>query len=104
MNEYFQFDKKLGIHIPIIENNWTNFSNELKEEILFQWEQIRGTIPDRISELEKIINAKQQQLENEGDFEKSCALNSEIAELASTINDLWLLFRKNEQSFDKPDL
>ncbi len=50
-------------------------------------------IPDRIKELEHYINAKQHHLNNEEDFEISCKLNSEIADLASIINDLWLWYR-----------
>lgn len=96
MNDYFQYDEKLGIHVPNFDENWALYNEEKKEEILFEWEKIRGMIPERIKELEKIINYKQKQLENEGDFEKSCQLNEEIAEIASAINDLWLWFRTDE--------
>ncbi|OQP01541.1 hypothetical protein B1689_04345, partial [Geobacillus sp. 44C] len=36
------------------------------------------------------------QLSDENDFERSCRLNSEIAELASIINDLWIWYRMNQ--------
>lgn len=61
-----------------------------------QWEQVRGNIPERIKEVETLINQKQYQLFEEEDFNISCIINSEIAELASVINDLWLLYRMVE--------
>lgn len=59
-------------------------------------EDTRG-IPDRISELETQINRRQDQLADEENFELSCKLNSEIADLASIINDLWLWYRANQE-------
>ncbi|MGQ0516327.1 hypothetical protein ACT453_35825 [Bacillus sp. D-CC] len=44
-----------------------------------------------VKELEHYINAKQHHLNNEEDFEISCKLNSEIADLAS-INSPYLRF------------
>lgn len=61
-----------------------------------QWEQVRGNIPERIKEVETLINQKQYQLFEEEDFNISCIINSEIAELASVINDLWLLYRMDQ--------
>ena len=58
-------------------------------------------IPDRIKVLENSINIKQAQLSNESDFERSCQLNGEIADLASIINDLWLWFRTNQETAEK---
>ena len=60
-----------------------------------------GLIPDRIISLEEIINTKQAQLSNETNFELSCQLNHEIADLASIINDLWLWFRTDQDYFRK---
>ncbi|MGM9986131.1 MAG: radical SAM protein [Bacillaceae bacterium] len=89
----FSYDQRLGIDIPTDTLNWSSLTVIQKEKILMQWEQIRGTIPDRIKELEMTINKKQEQLNNEVNFTISCELNSEIAELASVINDLWLWYR-----------
>jgi hypothetical protein len=72
------------------------YSLETQEEILLYWEQVRGSIPDRISDLEIQINQKQALLSNESNFPRSCNLNTEIADLASIINDLWLWYRSNE--------
>ncbi|WP_332689845.1 hypothetical protein [Halalkalibacter lacteus] len=58
-----------------------------------KWETIRGTIPDRVKEIEHEIELVHEQLTNEEDFERSCELNLEMAELASIINDLWIWFR-----------
>jgi hypothetical protein len=96
MKDHFSFDHRLGILLPDLPVDWDQFSKETQAEILFHWEQIRGSIPDRISELENEINHKQAQLSDEGDFPHSCRLNSEIAELASIINDLWLWYRANQ--------
>ena len=96
MKEHFSFDQRLGIHLPEITMEWEQYTKETQHEILFYWEQVRGSIPDRIAELEKIINQKQAQLSNEIDFPLSCMLNSEIAELASIINDLWIWYRANQ--------
>ncbi|MDF1508742.1 hypothetical protein PZE06_11120 [Robertmurraya sp. DFI.2.37] len=96
MNEFFRQDNRLGIPIPHLSQSWEDYSVENQQAILFNWEKIRGKIPDRIAELEKIINQKQAALSDEGNFERSCQLNSEIAELASIINDLWLWYRTHQ--------
>lgn len=95
MDEYFHYSERLGIPIPNLELDWDEYSIDTQQSILLQWEKIRGTIPDRIADLEKEINEKQASLDNESDFDRSCTLNAEIAELASIINDLWIWFRTN---------
>ena len=96
MKEYFSFDHRLGIQVPELTLEWDQYNMETQQEILFYWEQVRGSIPDRISDLEIEINQKQAFLSNESNFPRSCQLNTEIAELASIINDLWLWYRANE--------
>jgi hypothetical protein len=96
MKEYFSFDDRLGIQLPDLTMELADFSIETQEKILLYWEQVRGSIPDRIGELENQINQKQALLSNESNFPRSCKLNTEIAELASIINDLWLWYRANE--------
>lgn len=96
MKECFAFDQRLGISIPALKLDWDHYKKEVQHSILFNWEKIRGSIPDRIAELEEDINEKQALLSNESDFPRSCELNSEIAELASIINDLWIWFRANQ--------
>jgi gas vesicle protein len=93
----FRQNKRLGISLPELEMDWHQYSKETQQKILLEWEKIKGKIPDRIKELESEINEKQEQLNNEFDFERSCQLNSDIAELASIINDLWLWYRMNQQ-------
>lgn len=102
MVELFLHDERLGISIPTFLDNWNELSEEMRNSLSFQWETIRGTIPDRIAEIEKTINSKQKQLYEETDFDICCRLNSEISELASIINDLWIWFRKNEITSSKP--
>ena len=96
MEAQFAFDQRLGILLPDLRGEWEQFSEETQQQILLYWEQIRGSIPDRISELEQIINRKQAELSDESDFPRSCKLNSDIADLASIINDLWIWYRANQ--------
>lgn len=96
MNGHFIFNQRLGIPVPDLSVDWQQHSKETQQEILFYWEQIRGSIPDRIAELEAEINHKQTQLSDESNFIRSCQLNTEIADLASIINDLWLWYRANQ--------
>jgi hypothetical protein len=97
MKYSFQYNERLGIELPVMEHEWEDYSHMDRTDLLLRWEQIRGTIPDRIHKLEAIIIRKQSQLDQEDDFPTSCLLNSEIADLASTINDLHLWFRVNQE-------
>jgi hypothetical protein len=93
MKKYFIYNEHLGIELPNIQEKWEDISEQAQHSILLKWEQVRGKIPDRIKELEHHINQKQYRLNDEENFEISCRLNSEIADLASIINDLWLWYR-----------
>jgi gas vesicle protein len=103
MEEYFFHDERLGILLPKSNLEWKHLSNDVQQSILMQWETNRGSIPDRIADLENHINRKQAQLYEENNFHISCQLNEEIADLASIINDLWLWFRINQQVTQKID-
>jgi hypothetical protein len=94
--DFFHFDDRLGILLPYLEKEWEEYTVETQQHILFHWEKIRGHIPDRIAEIETIINEKQEQLGNELDFVRSCELNNEISDCASIINDLWIWYRMNQ--------
>ncbi|WP_077619073.1 hypothetical protein [Bacillus sinesaloumensis] len=96
MGDFFHFDERLGIFLPSLEKEWDEYTEETQNHILYQWEQFRGHIPDRIAEIETIINEKQEQLGNELNFIRSCELNNEISECASVINDLWIWYRTNQ--------
>ncbi|WP_416827710.1 radical SAM protein [Ectobacillus polymachus] len=96
MEHYFIFNERLGIETPYIDEDWDEISVYTQQSILLKWEMIRGRIPDQIATLENTIRKKQNQLDNEEDFKISCLLNSDIAELASMINDLWLWYRVNQ--------
>jgi len=97
----FTFDERLGIDLPSLQHAWEDYSRDRQEALLAHWESIRGTIPDRIYEIEQNINLKQDQLSIEENFETSCRLNWEIAELASVINDLWLWYRTHQDISSK---
>ncbi|WP_028562485.1 hypothetical protein [Paenibacillus pinihumi] len=87
---HFKWDERLKIELPDLKQDWASYA------ILAYWEAVRGHIPDRIMALEKTINEKQAKLYDEDDFEDSCRLNSEIAELASRIHDLHIWYRTNQ--------
>ena len=99
MENYFFLDERLGILLPSSDLEWDDLTYETQQDILLTWEKTRGSIPDRIADLEKNINMKQALLSDESNFEKSCILNREISELASIINDLWLWFRTQPGHF-----
>lgn len=97
MREEFIYNARLGIPIPEITEDWESYPLAIREQIVDEWEQIRGRIPERIFELERIINYKQHQLNYEENFPRACELNLEIADCASTINDLHLWYRSNQE-------
>lgn len=92
----FLYDARLGIEVPHLSEDWHAYSVADRTAIINRWEHIRGAIPDKIKALEGEINKKQARLNEEDNFTKSCELNTEIAELASRINDLHLWFRVNQ--------
>lgn len=92
----FIHDERLGIPLPVLHEDWEALTERERSELLHDWEQIRGRIPDRIFQLERSIIEKQNRLNAEDDFPASCRLNTEISELASCINDLHLWFRANQ--------
>ncbi|PYZ97207.1 hypothetical protein CR205_00980 [Alteribacter lacisalsi] len=96
MKSHFRYDTRLGIDVPALTMEWGSLECTEQSFILEKWEKVRGSIPDRIAGIEKIIEKKQQALYEEEDFEQSCRLNSEIAELASIVNDLWIWYRSGE--------
>lgn len=97
MNQYFTWNERLGISLPELDRSWELFREEEQTFIVTQWEIIRGSIPDRVFALERLINARQAELYEEEDFETSCGINSDIAELASRINDLHIWYRINQE-------
>ncbi|MGO0060761.1 hypothetical protein ACTID9_12240 [Brevibacillus fluminis] len=97
MRYEFVLDERLGIPLPALALDWEMYTAEERSDILLQWEEIRAKIPDRIIQLETVINRKQTQLSEEENFAVSCELNSEIHELASVINDLNIWFRVQQE-------
>ncbi|KHF39298.1 hypothetical protein [Halalkalibacter okhensis] len=93
MSVLFKYDSRLGLPLPTIHGSWDELDKGNQEQALSKWETIRGTIPDRVKDIEHQIELVHDQLTSEEDFERSCELNLEMAELASIINDLWIWFR-----------
>nr|WP_232242935.1 hypothetical protein [Paenibacillus sp. GSMTC-2017] len=76
---------------------WEQYDHCVQTAIIERWELIRGSIPERIIELERFINRKQTELNDEENFERSCLLTYEIAEYASRINELHIWYRMNQE-------
>jgi hypothetical protein len=92
----FIFVERLGISVPGLTEDWDSLSRSRQLALLTRWENIRCTIPDHVKRLEEHIKASQLMLDVEEDFITSCRLNSEIAEMASRINDLHIWFRTQQ--------
>jgi hypothetical protein len=97
VNQFFIWNERLGIELPELNREWDCYNDQEQADIVTRWEVIRGTIPDRVFALERLINMKQAQLYEEEDFETSCTINADIAELASRINDLHIWYRINQE-------
>lgn len=98
MKYEFVYDERLGIELPVLHEQWEMLSEQERSELLHEWERIRGRIPNRIFELERMIIEKQARLNTEENFPLSCILNTEISELASCITDLHLWFRADQDA------
>lgn len=90
---YFLYDSRIGIHVPVLEQAFEQYTFEERQLMIVDWENIRGTIPTRVMDLEKDIELKLTEMGNELNFEISCRLNGEIADLASKINELHIWYR-----------
>ncbi|SDX18812.1 hypothetical protein [Paenibacillus sp. CF384] len=101
MNQFFSWNDRLGIPLPALHQEWDMYSEKERTFIVTEWEIIRGTIPERVIAFEAVINVKQIQLFEEENFERSCTINSDIAELASRINDLHIWYRMNQEIENK---
>lgn len=90
---FFRYDERLGLPLPRLAKDWEQYPEEEQFEILREWEEIRGRIPDRIQAFERTISELQDRMGREDCFEECCRVNHEISELASRINDLNIWFR-----------
>lgn len=92
----FVWNDRLGIRVPALKQDWDALTRSQQAAILAYWEEMRGTIPDRVKSLEAQISVKQDHLFREEDFGTACQLNQDIMELASRINDLNIWFRTGQ--------
>lgn len=92
----FAYDARLGILAPCLTKPWDEFSEAEQSDILYYWETVRGAIPDRVFAFERRIVELQRRMDMEERFDEVCRLNWDIAEYASRINDLHILFRVNQ--------
>lgn len=92
----FMYDERLGIHVPSLDRPFEDYGVEERLAMIESWENIRGRIPTKVMALERLIERKLSEMGNENDFEKSCQINGEIAELASQIHDLQIWYRVSQ--------
>ncbi|WP_435921711.1 hypothetical protein [Paenibacillus sp. DYY-L-2] len=89
----FVYDERLDIQVPSLDRPFDDYQLGERLEMIRIWEDIRGRIPTKVKQLEREIETKLHRMNEESDFEKSCAINGDIAELASRINDLHIWYR-----------
>lgn len=100
----FRVDERLGIEVPALEKPWAAYTREEREAILEKWERIRGTIPDRIKELEAKIETLQAQLHAADREEEIDRLWAAVCDYASRINDLNNWYRAQPDVEPDPDI
>lgn len=89
----FVYDERLDIQVPSLDRPFDDYQLGERLEMIRIWEDIRGRIPTKVKQLEREIEKKLHRMNEESDFEASCAINGDIAELASRINDLHIWYR-----------
>lgn len=100
--DVFHYDRRLDLLLPDLPKPWHEYTERERADILVRWETIRGTIPERIRQLEGQIATKLAALNEETDFAACCRLNDEMADLASRINELNIWFRTDQDAAAKP--
>jgi hypothetical protein len=101
LDRQFEWNDRLGMTVPSLTQDWQTMSLAEQTAVLEVWENVRGSIPDRVKRFEEKIIIKQEDLSVEEDFGASCRLNGDIAELASRINDLHIWFRTQQDLEDE---
>ncbi|WP_019638808.1 hypothetical protein [Paenibacillus fonticola] len=97
----FVYDDRLDMHVPALDQPFETYNMNERLAMIEEWENIRGQIPTKVMALERLIERKLLEMGNENDFEKSCRINGEIAELASRIHDLQIWYRVSQ---DEPTM
>ncbi|WP_067567145.1 hypothetical protein [Ferroacidibacillus organovorans] len=93
MSSWFTYDPRLDLEVPSLSLEWSEYNVTEREKILEQWERVRGAIPSRISLFEARIEELQSQLHHEEEWDQTVSLMNQVADYASRINDLNILFR-----------
>lgn len=93
----FKFNERMGIQIPLVYVDWEELPLSDREDIITRWESIRGQIPDRILELDRLVEALQLKVNQEENWEEVCKLFHQISTIASTINELNIWYRKQQE-------
>lgn len=93
MEDVFHVDDRLGITIPALTREWTEYSLDERRVILERWEIERGHIPHQVSVFEAQIAALQEAMHQEEEWEQTVALMDQINDYASRITDLNIWFR-----------
>lgn len=84
----FEVDERLGIRVPVLTGDWAAYTVDAQSAMIAEWEGIRARIPDRVKQLEALIDACQQEIAGEEEWDRVCELYAEVYRIASIINDL----------------
>lgn len=93
----FVYHEKMGIEIPKVYVEWEELTVNERENLIDRWETIRGHIPDRILALDSEVEKLQSRVYQEEDWEEVCRLFDQISSFASTINELNIWYRKQQE-------
>ncbi|CAB3395438.1 hypothetical protein [Kyrpidia spormannii] len=94
---FFQYDSRLEVEVPYLDRDWDEYPSDLQEAVIIHWVRIRAGIPDVIARFEKVIATLQERAAVEDDWDQVCKLYWEIADYASRINDLNILYRSDPE-------
>ncbi|MGG6313440.1 hypothetical protein [Paenibacillus macerans] len=92
----FVYNERLDIQVPLLDRPFEDYELGERLAMIEHWEDIRGRIPSKVMLLERSIERMLNEMNEEADFERTCRLNGEIAELASRINDLHIWYRTSQ--------
>jgi hypothetical protein len=97
----FVYNERLGIQIPVQHREWQEYSRAEQEAMIEQWEMLRARIPDRVKQLEEVIEDRQLKIAVEEDWDRVVALYEDVFAMASIINDLnnWM----RVETYTSPD-
>lgn len=85
---FFHHDERLSIPLPSFPQPFEEMAPTEQESVIVTWESIRARIPDRIQELEKMIEFHLENIRETEDWEQIILWFDEISDIASRIAEL----------------